>query len=100
VSSSYVSAELRRLVSARAHHLCEYCLIREDDTYFGCQDDHVVPEKHQGRTAPENLAFACAFCNRNKGSDLGSLVPGTDRLVRFFNPRTDQMVGPFPSRPG
>ena len=26
-------------------------------------------------------------CNRNKGSDIASVVPGTERLVRFFSPR-------------
>ncbi len=34
--TSYVSLDLCRLVAARAYRLCEYCLIHEDDTYFGC----------------------------------------------------------------
>ncbi len=87
--SSYVSAELRRHVSERAERICEYCLIHEDDTFFGCQVDHVVSEKHGGETSSENLAYACAFCNRAKGSDLGSIAPATGELVRFYNPRTD-----------
>ena len=72
--SSYVSAELRRHVSERAELICEYCLIHEDDTFFGCQVDHVVSEKHGGETSSENLAYACAFCNRAKGTDLGSIA--------------------------
>ena len=37
-----------------------------------------------------NLALACFFCNRNKGSDLGSVRDSDDpTLVRFYNPRTD-----------
>ena len=32
--------------------------------------------------------MACPYCNRHKGSDLGSLDPGTGRLTPFFNPRT------------
>lgn len=87
--SSYVSAELRRLVSDRADHLCEYCLIHENDTFFGCQVDHVVSEKHGGKTLPENLAYACAFCNRRKGTDLGSISPRGGELIPFFNPRRD-----------
>jgi hypothetical protein len=39
---SYVSEELRRLVANRAERLCEYCLIHEDDTFFGCVIDHIV----------------------------------------------------------
>jgi hypothetical protein len=46
--------------------------------------------KHGGPTQAPNLALACLFCNRNKGSDIASLVTSTNRLVRFFNPRTDR----------
>ncbi len=90
MSTSYVGADLRRLVFARAESLCEYCLIHDQDTFFGCEVDHIISEKHGGQTEALNLALACLFCNRNKGSDIASVVPGTDRLVRFFNPRTDR----------
>ncbi len=90
MSTSYIGAELRRLVFARAEGLCEYCLIDDQDTYFGCEVDHVISEKHGGPTEAPNLALACLYCNRNKGSDIASVVPGTDRLVRFFNPRAER----------
>lgn len=45
--------------------------------------------KHGGPTEFDNLAYACSFCNRQKGSDVGSLDPATGDFVRFFNPRTD-----------
>jgi hypothetical protein len=89
VANTYVPADLRRLVAKRASSLCEYCLIHEDDTFFGCEVDHIISEKHGGRTTEDNLAYACLFCNRYKGSDIASLQPGTDTLVRLFNPRTD-----------
>ena len=89
MSSTYVSAELRRLVISRATNLCEYCLIHEDDTYFGCQIDHIISEKHGGLTESENLAYACSYCNRFKGSDIGSVFWKTGEFVRFFNPRID-----------
>lgn len=89
MSTSYIGADLRRLVFARADRLCEYCLIHEDDTFFGCEVDHIRSEKHDGTTEEANLALACLFCNRNKGSDIASVVPNTERLVRFFNPRSD-----------
>jgi len=87
--SSYVSPTLRRLVAVRANFLCEYCLIHEDDAVFGCEVDHIISEKHGGETDADNLAYACAFCNRTKGSDIGSIVQRTGTFVRFFNPRTD-----------
>nr|WP_290222881.1 hypothetical protein [Trichocoleus desertorum] len=36
-----------------------------------------------------HLAYACMTCNRNKGSDIGSIVLPIDSGVfsRFFNPR-------------
>lgn len=91
MSTTYISVELHRLVASRADHLCEYCLIHEEDTFFGCEVDHIISEKHGGPTAAENLAYACVFCNRNKGSDIGSiLLPlSSGRFSRFFNPRTD-----------
>lgn len=93
--SSYISAALRRLVATRADSLCEYCLIHEDDAFFGCEVDHIISEKHSGQTEADNLAYACAFCNRSKGSDIGSIVPRTGAFVRFFNPRTDHWAEHF-----
>ena len=85
----YIPTELRIFVAERADYLCEYCLIHENDTFIGCQVDHIISLKHGGRTTAENLAYACAFCNRNKGSDIGSIIWQTGEFVRFFNPRGD-----------
>ncbi|MBI3066792.1 MAG: HNH endonuclease [Deltaproteobacteria bacterium] len=93
--SSYINAALRQLVATRVDFLCEYCLIHEEDTFFGCEVDHIISEKHGGKTEAENLAYACAFCNRSKGSDVGSLVQRTGAFVRFFNPRTDRWADHF-----
>lgn len=87
--SSYVPESLRRLVIARAEGLCEYCLIHEEDTFFGCEVDHIISEKHGGPTNAENLAYACFVCNHKKGSDIGSILWRSKTLVRLFNPRTD-----------
>ena len=93
--TTYVSFELRRLVSERARGCCEYCLIHESDTYLGCQVDHIVSEKHGGATTAENLCYACAFCNRSKGTDIGSRLARTGKYYRFFNPRTDRWLDHF-----
>lgn len=87
--SSNISEHLRQAVAHRADHLCEYCLIHEDDTFFGCEVDHIISQKHGGPTESDNLAYACFFCNRRKGSDIGS-ISQTGEFVRFFNPRTDR----------
>ncbi|MDM8559496.1 HNH endonuclease signature motif containing protein [Candidatus Parabeggiatoa sp. HSG14] len=95
MSRSYISVELRRLVVNRAQQLCEYCLIHENDTFYGCQVDHIISEKHGGLTLAENLAYACTFCNRCKGSDVGSIVLHSGEFSRFFNPRIDQWADHF-----
>ncbi|MPZ19695.1 MAG: HNH endonuclease [Luteitalea sp.] len=86
----YVSEALRGFVAARAGYRCEYCLIREEDTFFGCEVDHIVAVKHGGLAQQENLANACLVCNRNKGSDLGSVSAPSGQFTRFFNPRIDR----------
>jgi hypothetical protein len=52
--------------------------------------EHIVAEKHGGATAADNLALACPFCNRFKGTDLDSLDPDTGQLTAFFHPRNHQ----------
>lgn len=89
MSKTYIGVELRRHAIARAERICEYCLIHEDDTFFGCHVDHVISEKHGGLTVADNLALACTFCNLHKGSDIASLS-SQGLLTHFFNPRTDE----------
>jgi hypothetical protein len=55
--------------------------------FFPHEVDHVIAEKHGGKTEAENLAFACWRCNRCKGSDLGSFDPQTGNFSLLFNPR-------------
>ena len=98
--SGHVAAALRRLVAVRARHACEYCRIRESDTYYGCQVDHVISEKHGGPTVADNLAFACAFCNRFKGADIATLSSVTGQLTRLYHPRSDQWTDHFANNGG
>jgi hypothetical protein len=46
--------------------------------------------KHGGSNDETNLAYACVFCNRYKGSDIGSIIWDTQEFVRFYNPRRDR----------
>jgi hypothetical protein len=51
--------------------------------------DHIIAEKHGGSSDEANLAYACAQCNRFKGSDLASIDPRSKKIIPLFNPRTD-----------
>lgn len=85
---AYVSAALRQAVQARAGERCEDCRFPQALSFLAFEVEHVVAEKHGGATSLDNLAWACPFCNRFKGSDLGSLDSETGRLTAFFNSRT------------
>jgi len=87
MSSTRVSAALRRSRQARANGCCKYCLLSEDDAWFSHEPDHIIAEKHGGETTFENLAWACFDCNRYKGSDIASRDSLTGSLAPLFNPR-------------
>lgn len=51
--------------------------------------DHIIAEKHAGKTELENLALACFHCNNHKGPNIAGLDPDTRALTRIFDPRHD-----------
>jgi 5-methylcytosine-specific restriction endonuclease McrA len=79
--NSSISPEIRQTVALRARYVCEYCLIAEEDAFFRFQIEHITSRKHGGSSEIDNLALACVFCNRHKGSDIASLIPGRNELV-------------------
>lgn len=90
-----MDARLREAVRQRARGRCEYCQFPESFTRVPFQVDHIIPEKHEGQTTLENLAFACFFCNTHKGPNLSGLDPQTGQLTRLFHPRQDRWQDHF-----
>jgi hypothetical protein len=87
--SRYISEKLRLDIALFANFRCEYCRVHEDDLFFSFQIDHIISIKHGGETELSNLAYSCSMCNQNKGSNLGTYLPDSKRLVRLFHPRKD-----------
>jgi len=85
---AHVPARLRSFVAARSLESCEYCLVHADYAAFAHEVDHVIARKHGGSTEPDNLAYACAQCNRFKGSDIAAPDPETGAVTPLFHPRT------------
>ena len=83
-----ITEALRQQVRERAQGRCEYCLLHDEDTLLLHEADHVIAQKHRGTTTADNLAWACAACNRYKGTDIGSIDEHTGKLAPLFNPRT------------
>jgi 5-methylcytosine-specific restriction endonuclease McrA len=90
-----VSVKLRRATRRRAGGQCEYCLVHEDDSYVSYQIDHILSRKHGGPTTLDNLAYACALCNRRKGSDIAARDLQTGKIVPLFHPRKHQWQDHF-----
>ena len=82
-----ISAALRREVRERAGERCEYCLLAESQAFFPHEPDHLISQKHGGKTVLANLALACFDCNRFKGSDIASIDDVSGEIVPLFNPR-------------
>jgi 5-methylcytosine-specific restriction endonuclease McrA len=92
---TYIPPWLRQFVIERANNRCEYCLYPQALSMLSFEMEHIISEKHGGATTAENLALACPYCNRAKGSDLGSIDPQTGKLTPFFNPRTQRWSDHF-----
>lgn len=86
--TTYIPVALRQDVVKRSGGCCEYCLLSQDDIFLSFEIDHIVPEKHDGGTATDNLCLSCPDCNRCKGSDVGTFDKQTQTLTPLFNPRT------------
>jgi 5-methylcytosine-specific restriction endonuclease McrA len=93
-----IPEKIRNFVANRANFRCEYCQIHNDDMFLSFEIDHVIPLKHGGINAVENLAFACPHCNKHKGSDFATLLD--DEIVRLFNPRIEQWSAHFETSNG
>lgn len=85
--SARVDRSLRARVVNRANGSCEYCLVHADYSTFPHEVDHIIAVKHDGKSVFENLAYACAQCNRYKGSDFATLDPDSGVVILLFNPR-------------
>jgi hypothetical protein len=88
MSTTYISASLRREVIERSGGCCEYCRIASADQFFAFERDHIIAEKHGGPTLATNLCYSCPDCNAYKGSDIASVDWEHDeRVISLFHPR-------------
>jgi 5-methylcytosine-specific restriction endonuclease McrA len=89
MSKTYIPVGLRRQVYERAKGCCEYCQIPDVATFAPHEIDHIIAEKHGGRTESDNLALSCTQGNKYKGSDLASTDIETEKIVPLYHPRQD-----------
>ncbi len=77
-------------VAERAGHRCEYCQAPEVVFNFPFEVEHIIPPRHGGTEADDNLALACRACNVRKGARIEHIDPETGTAVRLYRPREHQ----------
>jgi hypothetical protein len=90
-----MDAQSRHYVRQRAGNRCEYCRMKQQFDELVFQIEHIIPRKHHGPDAKDNLALACFSCNNHKGPNLTGLDPITGELSRLFNPRANKWEDHF-----
>ena len=95
MSKTYINTSLRRLVAKRSRDCCEYCLQPEIFSYTPHEVDHIIAEKHNGKTVEDNPGLACKLCNIYKGSDIASVDPETQTTTPLYHPRHDRWQDHF-----
>ncbi len=90
--TSDISPESRLIVATRANHVCEYCLVAQEDAYFTLQIEHIISRKHGGSSDVDNLALACVFCNRPKGTDIGTNLDEQSWCGSIIHGMTDGQI--------
>ncbi len=86
---------LRDLVWQRAEGVCEYCRMPSSCHPLPFEIDHIIAQKHRGRTTTNNLALSCYRCNVYKGPNIAGIDPDTQEIVRLFHPRNDRWEDHF-----
>lgn len=90
-----ISAATKKRVAIRADYRCEYCLLREQASFYSFHIEHIRSLKHGGTNELDNLAYCCPDCNYYKGSDIGTFHQDNETIIRFFNPRKDNWHSHF-----
>jgi hypothetical protein len=82
----HIPTKLRKLIAARDHDRCAYCLTTEANCGLRMHIDHIIPEVAGGKTTVENLCSVCFSCNVYKAAKQTGLDPVTKQEVPLFHP--------------
>jgi HNH endonuclease len=82
-----MEAALERLVRDRSGGRCEYCRLPQLGSGAPFEIDHIIPRKHHGPTAADNLALSCVYFNAFNGPNITGIDPATGRITRLYHPR-------------
>ena len=86
MGGSAVNPRPRPLVPDR----CEYCHFPAALAELSFETDHIVAKKHGGTVASDNLAWACFYCNRYKGTNIAGIDPEEDPAAEHDEAEEDE----------
>ncbi len=89
------SVVTRQLVATRANFRCEYCRKPDLTANFSFHIEHIISRQHGGSDHPDNLAYACSYCNWKKGPNIGTILSEGGSIIPLFHPRKDQWFEHF-----
>lgn len=93
--SRYFSPVIRQLVAVRANFRCEYCRKPDVAANFPFHVEHIIGRQHNGTDYPDNLAYACSYCNWHKGPNISTMLNGEPPIIPLFNPRKEHWYEHF-----
>lgn len=85
----------RKLIAARAHGCCEYCMSPEECCPDPFSVEHIIPRARQGRNHTGNLAFCRQGCNNFKYVFVKGRDPLNGKVVALFHPRRQRWTRHF-----
>jgi hypothetical protein len=73
---------------------CEYCRLPQAFSLLPFQIDHIIAQKHGGKTVAANLALSCFYDNSFKGPNVAGLAQDREQRLKTEETRTSD----FPER--
>jgi hypothetical protein len=90
MANKQLTGEEEKVLVERARGCCEYCRSQERFAMQSFSVEHVIPRSKGGKTALNNVAFACQGCNNHKYTKTKAKDPKTGKMVALFHPRKQQ----------
>lgn len=85
---SRIKKDLDALIRRQAKNRCGYCLNPQELIPYKLEIEHIFPQSLGGESIEENLWLACRECNAHKAAKTEAIDNLTGKIVKLFNPRT------------
>lgn len=91
----YIPSKIKKEVTKRAKHLCEYCKCPKAYAPGPFDIEHIIPISKNGTSELRNLAYSCNGCNGLKYNKVEANDPISGELTPIFHPRNNKWSDHF-----